>query len=154
MDNNIKNVVSQWSDVISNRKDASKIFLNIALSVLGVLIAVMSLMSRSLNSITALCCLAVGATIFGFGLWLIYNHSSVLCYTPTGSRIRHYKRYVNRNEWSKVASELGLEPSLPFVGNGELMVDTLTSDDGKFNVYMVSQFIEFEYKVIFGPAEK
>ncbi len=154
MDNNIKNVVSQCSNVISNRKDASKIFLNIALSVLGVLIAVISLMSRSLSGVAALCCLAVGATIFGFGLWLIYNHSSVLCYTPTDSRIRHYKRYVNRNEWSKVASEFGLEPSLPFVGNGELMLDTLTSDDGKFKVYMVSQFIEFEYKVIFGPAEK
>lgn len=154
MDNNIKNVVSQWSNVISNRKDASKIFLNIALSVLGVLIAVMSLMSRSLNSITALCCLAVGATLLGVGLWLVTNHSRVLRYTPTGSRIRHNKRYVNRNEWSKVASEFGLEPSLPFVGNGELMLDTLTSDDGKFKVYMVSQFIEFEYKVIFGPAEK
>jgi hypothetical protein len=77
-----------------------------------------------------------------------------MCYTPTGSRIRHNKRYVNRNEWSKVASEFGLEPSLPFVGNGELMLDTLTSDDGKFNVYMVSQFVEFEYKVIFGPTKK
>ncbi len=154
MENNIKKVVSQWSNVISNRKDASKIFLNIALSVLGVLIAVISLMSRSLNSITALCCLAVGATLLGVGLWLVTNHSSNMCYTPTGSRIRHYKRYVNRNEWSKVASEFGMEPSLPFVGNGELMLDTLTSDDGKFKVYMVSQFIEFEYKVIFGPAEK
>ncbi|MBR6252043.1 MAG: hypothetical protein IKR17_12755 [Bacteroidales bacterium] len=154
MDNNIKNVVSQWSDVISNRIDASKIFLYVALSVLGVLIAVMSLMSRSLGGAVTLCCFAVGATIIGLGLWLVTNHSRVLCYTPTGSRIRHNKRYVNRNEWSKVASEFGLEPSLPFVGNGELMLDTLTSDDGKFNVYMVSQFVEFEYKVIFGPTKK
>ena len=154
MDNNIKNVVSQWSNVISNRIDASKIFLYVSLSVLGVLIAVMSLMSRSLNSITALCCLAVGATLLGVGLWLVTNHSRVLRYIPTDSRIRHNKRYVNRNEWSRVACEMGMEPSLPFVGNGELMLDTLTSDDGKFNVYMVSQFVEFEYKVIFGPTKK
>jgi hypothetical protein len=68
MENNIKKAVSQLGDVISNRIDASKIFLYVALSVLGVLIAVISLMSRSLNSITALCCLAVGATLLGVGL--------------------------------------------------------------------------------------
>ena len=154
MDNIIKMVVSQKGNVISMRKDASKIFLNAALAVLGVVIAVMSLMSSSLNSITALCCLAVGATLLGVGLWLVTNHSSNLCYTPTDSRVRHNKRYVNRNEWSKVASEFGLEPSIPFVGGGELMIDTFTSDDGKFSAYVVSQFVEFEYKVIFGPAEK
>ncbi len=154
MENNIKKAVSQLGDVISNRIDASKIFLYVALSVLGVLIAVMSLMSRSLGGAVTLCCLAVGATIIGLGLWLVTNHSRVLRYTPTGSRIRHNKRYVSRNEWSRVACEMGMEPSLPFVGNGELMLDTLTSDDGKFNVYMVSQFVEFEYKVIFGPTKK
>ncbi len=154
MDKHIQNIVLQWNNVISECRDWSNMIIAIALFVIGTTTAIVSILSNTLTGNIAVCCFALGAVLMCIGFGIAITKGSELRYKPTNSKIKVGQRFVKRRDWNRVAAEFVDAQSVILDGDGELRIDTLKSDDGKFNVYMVSQFVDFDYKVIYGPIEK
>jgi len=152
MDKTIQSIVAQWSNVISEHRDWSNLISAIVICIIGVIVLVISALTNLVTGNLAICTFVGGAVLMCIGFWLAMSHGSELRYTPTNSKITVKQKYINRSEWAKYAKAVnGEEPH--FDGDGQLLLNTLSSADGKFSVCMVSQFIDFDYKVIYGPCE-
>lgn len=149
MDKTIESIIEPWKNDVSETRNWAIIFLAIIFFVTGITVIMISAFSSALIGANAIYCFSVGAILLCLCIILMIMRGSNLVYLPTKSPIRTQHKYVNYAEWSKEATTLGATEPIPFNGEGAIRIDTLKSDDGHFNVFAVSQFIEFDYQIIY-----
>ncbi len=146
MDKTIESIISPWQNDVAEVRNWNNTIFGIIL--IGISIAIIAFPMLDNAGTNIIYCLVGGITLLGIGTYLIVAHGNHLVYLPTQSAIKVQHQYINFSEWGKNKNNVDPSQPIPFDGEGMIRIDKLTSADGQFSVCAISQFVEFDYKIL------
>ncbi|RGN46699.1 MULTISPECIES: hypothetical protein [unclassified Bacteroides] len=144
--------VSPHPDVVK-RASVPSLILSSALIVAGLGVFISAFQLNDKASSIGMLLLVVGTAALLMGVFRLFWKSKHLVYAPTGSVTKESSLFFDPKYMDKLISLLEegtfpLESCIKTVGNGNLRLDILRSQDSKFAAVQLFQFVPYTYNPV------
>ncbi|MDR0940476.1 MAG: hypothetical protein LBN29_14220 [Mediterranea sp.] len=138
---------------IGRRVNSAAIIQSVILMALGFASLACMAIFRGLPATFGTTLLLVGAALILCGLYLLFQKKYKVVYLPTGSAIKGYTLYFDRNEEGKLLSlvedrNLAKSAELKPCSGGGMKMEVLLSRCNRFAAVQLSEFVPYEYRPI------
>ncbi|MCQ2202971.1 MAG: hypothetical protein MJZ15_00865 [Bacteroidales bacterium] len=156
MQYNIIDFANDYGEVIIERCNWRCVTRSLVIILIGAMLIGLPFVTDMDSDVLMMSCLVFGPILIMLGIGFAIFNSSELRYMSTNSPVRIHSSYMSPTSLDAVEKSLrtaniALGTNAKLEGCGQLRIDTLTSDDQKFCLCMVFQYVPYSYKPLYGP---
>ena len=142
---------SSHPDIVK-RTSVSGIIISCVLLLIGVLSFVATLELEDRTSTISMILMVFGTGLFLIGLFRMFWRSKSIVYLPTGSIAKEHSIFFDSKYLDKLTDTVNsatfTENEIKSESSGNLRMDVILSEDGKFAAVQLFQFIPYTYQPV------
>ncbi|MDO4164101.1 MAG: hypothetical protein Q4D56_06905 [Bacteroides sp.] len=138
---------------IAKRTSVSKLLISLAMILAGLVVFISVFRQEDASSTVSMALMVLGTALLLFGVFRLFWKSKVLVYLPTGSTTSVSSLYFDQGQLKTLTDmvergALNGNAGIKREASGNVRLDVMASQDGKFAAVQLFQFVPYTYTAV------